>query len=75
MRLNRLVNLQMNYRLAKQGFMKQFDGTWKVEPLYIDAEGSPVPEDVAERVASVFLQQVNFENTSSIIDSSMESLM
>ncbi|KAG0604437.1 hypothetical protein M758_10G172200 [Ceratodon purpureus] len=49
----------MNYKLAKQGFMKQFDGTWKVEPLYIDAEGSPAPEDVADRVASVVsLQQV-----------------
>ena len=53
----------MNYRLAKQGFMKQFDGTWKVEPLYIDAEGSPASEDVADRVASVvFLQQVSFDN-------------
>lgn len=57
--------------------MKQFDGTWKVEPLYIDAEGTPVPAHVADRVASVvYLQQVNFETTSAaVIDCSMESLL
>jgi len=67
----------MNYRLARQGFMKQFDGSWKVEPLYIDAEGSPVPEHVADRVASVvYLQQVNFETTSAgVLDYNMEPLL
>jgi len=49
----------MTYQLARQGFMKQFDGSWKVEPLHIDANGSPAPENAADRVASmVYLQQV-----------------
>lgn len=49
----------MNYKLAKHGFMKQFDGTWKVDPLYVDAQGIPAPEHAADRVASIItLQQV-----------------
>lgn len=58
---SRFVSLQMNYKLAKHGFMKQFDGTWKVDPLYVDAQGIPAPEHAADRVASIItLQQVAF---------------
>jgi hypothetical protein len=50
---------QVKFWLAKKGFMKQFEGSWKIQPFYIDAEGGPAPEDNANRVASiVFLQQV-----------------
>ena len=53
----------MKYRLARQGFMKQFEGSWKVDPLYVDAQGNPTSENVAERVASVVhLEQVNFSH-------------
>lgn len=51
----------MKYRLAKTGFMKRFEGTWKIEPLFIDDSGSPLqaPESGTERVASIVtLQQV-----------------
>ncbi|CAK9199054.1 unnamed protein product [Sphagnum troendelagicum] len=49
----------VKFWLAKKGFMKQFEGSWKIQPFYIDAEGGPAPEDNANRVASiVFLQQV-----------------
>lgn len=54
-----LVDLQMKYRLARQGFMKQFEGSWKVDPLYVDAQGSPSSENEADRVASIVsLEQV-----------------
>ncbi len=50
---------QVKFWLAKKGFMKQFEGSWKIQPFYIDAEGGPAPEDNANWVASiVFLQQV-----------------
>jgi hypothetical protein len=50
---------QVKFWQAKKGFMKQFEGSWKIQPFYIDAEGGPAPEDNANRVASiVFLQQV-----------------
>jgi hypothetical protein len=55
------VYLQVKYRLAKTGFMKRFEGTWKIEPLFIDDSVAPVqaPESGTERVASVVtLQQV-----------------
>ncbi|KAG0561944.1 hypothetical protein KC19_9G105000 [Ceratodon purpureus] len=51
----------VKYRLAKTGFMKRFEGTWKIEPLYIDESGAHVqaPESGTERVASVVtLQQL-----------------
>lgn len=49
----------MKYRLARQGFMKQFEGSWKVDPLYVDAQGSPSSENEADRVASIVsLEQV-----------------
>lgn len=52
---------QMTYRLAREGFMKQFEGSWKVDPLYVDAQGNPASESVADRVASVVrLKQVLF---------------
>lgn len=57
--------LQVKYRLAKTGFMKRFEGTWKIEPLFIDDSGAPVqaPESGTERVASVVtLQQVEHVN-------------
>jgi hypothetical protein len=47
----------MKYRLTKQGFMKQFEGSWKVDPLYFDAQGNPTSENVA---SVVHLEQVNF---------------
>ncbi len=51
---------QVKFWLAKKGFMKQFEGSWKIQPFYIDAEGGPALEDNANRVASiVFLQQVH----------------
>ncbi len=51
---------QVKFWLAKKGFMKQFEGSWRIQPFYIDAEGGPAPEDNANRVASiVFLQQVH----------------
>ena len=50
----------MKYRLARQGFMKQFEGSWKVDPLYVDAQGNPASENVADRVASIVqLEQVS----------------
>jgi len=54
--------MQVKYRLAKTGFMKRFEGTWKIEPLFVDESGAPVlvPESGTERVASVVtLQQVS----------------
>lgn len=51
----------VKYRLAKTGFMKRFEGTWKIEPLFIDDSGAPVqaPASGTERVASVVtLQQL-----------------
>lgn len=53
----------MKYWLAKTGFMKKFEGTWKIEPLIVDDSGQPVPGSGSgtERVASlVTLQQVAF---------------
>lgn len=52
---------QVKYKLAKTGFMKRFEGTWKIEPLFLDDSGAPVQvhERGTERVASmVTLQQV-----------------
>ncbi len=50
---------QVKFQLAKPGFMKQFEGSWKVQPLYVDSDGGPAPEDNANRVASIVsLQQV-----------------
>jgi hypothetical protein len=49
----------VKFQLAKPGFMKQFEGSWKVQPLYVDSDGGPAPEDNANRVASIVsLQQV-----------------
>jgi hypothetical protein len=58
--VNDFLAFQVKFWLAKKGFMKQFEGSWKIQPFYIDAEGGPAPEDNANRVASiVFLQQVH----------------
>ncbi|KAG0610286.1 hypothetical protein M758_7G053700 [Ceratodon purpureus] len=49
----------MKYKLARPGFMKQFEGSWKVDPFYVDAQGNPALENAADRVASiVHLEQV-----------------
>lgn len=51
----------VKYKLAKTGFMKRFEGTWKIEPLFLDDSGAPVQvhERGTERVASmVTLQQI-----------------
>lgn len=32
-------NHTMKFRLAKEGFMKKFEGSWTLEPLFVDQEG------------------------------------
>eukprot|EP01018_Ginkgo_biloba_P009216 Gb_24608 [translate_table: standard] len=63
-------NHSMKFRLAKEGFMKKFEGSWKLEPLFVDKEvyNTPKPNTMEEdescshgrgRVASLIkLQQL-----------------
>lgn len=51
-----LSSLQLKYDLAKEGFMKKFEGSWEIQPLYIDMDDGT---DSRGRIASlVHLQQV-----------------
>ncbi|KAG6555303.1 hypothetical protein Mapa_003346 [Marchantia paleacea] len=48
--------LTLKYDLAKVGFMKKFEGSWEIQPLYIDMDDG---SDSRGRIASlVHLQQV-----------------
>ncbi|OAE21118.1 hypothetical protein AXG93_3661s1430 [Marchantia polymorpha subsp. ruderalis] len=48
--------LTLKYDLAKEGFMKKFEGSWEIQPLYIDMDDGT---DSRGRIASlVHLQQV-----------------
>ncbi|KAL3677682.1 hypothetical protein R1sor_020638 [Riccia sorocarpa] len=46
----------LKYNLAKEGFMKRFEGSWNIQPLYVDMDAGA---DARGRIASlVHLQQV-----------------
>lgn len=36
--------MKVKFKLGKSGFMKRFEGTWKVEPLFIDEKLCPPSE-------------------------------
>lgn len=45
--------------------MTRFEGTWRIEPLFVDNSGMPVtaPQSGSERVASLVTLQQVFQST------------
>ncbi|KAI5064821.1 hypothetical protein GOP47_0019516 [Adiantum capillus-veneris] len=53
----------LKYRLAKEGFMKKFEGTWDVKPVYVDAPHCEVlenPDDEPSCRSSRVASEIHF---------------